>query len=80
MQVVELVSVTDWDVTESSGVWVARIGGRYIRVMSATAPWEMAVDATLEFIDKLRERTFPRHVTDPAEIMRFCVKRTRRQR
>lgn len=81
MKLTDLVSKTDWDVTEVEGAWVARIGSHgFIRVTSISAPYEVAVDAVLEFLDKLRERSFPRNVTDPSQIMKFCVKQARRQR
>lgn len=76
-----LISMVDWDVTQEGEDWIARIGDHgYIRVMKATAPETLAIDATLEFLDKLRTRSFPRHITDPKQIMQFCVKRARRQR
>lgn len=77
----ELVSMTDWDVTEHKGEWVARVGDHgYISVLPSTIAWEVAVDALLEFLDKLRTRSFPRGVTDPKEIMKFCARRARRYR
>lgn len=77
----ELVSVTDWDVIECDGSWYARVGQHgYIYVTKATAPETVAIDAVLEFLDKLRTRSFPRNVKHPAQIMQFCVKAARRQR
>lgn len=77
----DLISMTDWDVIEDGGNWYARIGDHgYIYVMKATAPETLAIDATLEFLDKLRTRSFPRNITHPAQIMKFCVSAARRQR
>jgi len=76
-----LVSMTDWGIVESEGVWVGRVGDHgFIRIMPSTVAWEVAVDALTDFLDRLRTRTFPRHITDPKDIMKFCVRQARRQR
>lgn len=57
-----------------------RIDSRHINIMSTTFPWELAVDAALDFMDRLNERRIPRDVTEPEELMAMCVQAARRQR
>jgi len=88
------IDKTNWDVIERRGMWVGRIAYRvsehpvqqrmvsegYIQIMPTSFPEELAIDALLEFIDRLREGRIPRGVTDPEEMMGLAVSAARRQR
>jgi hypothetical protein len=51
----------------------------YIQVMPTSQPWELAVDAALDFIDRLNEGRV-RKYADPWALMSDCVSAARRQR
>lgn len=53
---------------------------RYIDICLGTVPWEVAVDAGLEFLDRLRTGAIPKAVDDPNELMSMCFRNARRQR
>lgn len=65
-----------WDHTPTS----ATFDRRFIAIMPSTFPWELAVDAFLDFRDRLREGRIPRAITEPADLMDICVSAARRQR
>lgn len=77
-----------WSVTENDGWWVLNLkdvstSGEWsvkILVMPSTHAAELAWDATLEFLDRLRERRVPRFIDSPDSLMSFCVKAAVRQR
>ena len=71
-----------WDVVNLNGYWIALIGPHYHVSVSKIdrIPWEIAVDATLDFMDRCRTRRVPRGVTDPKELMSICLRASRRQR
>lgn len=76
----------DWNVTKYRGWWVGAFTNpfdsewRYVAIMPAHDPWELAVDAFLDFIDRLREGRIPRDVTEPLELMDMAVYAAKRQR
>lgn len=79
-----------WDVLldprtmKSPDTWFLRftVGGvtRFIDICLGTVPWEVAVDAALEFLDRLRTGAIPKSVDDPNELMSMCFRNARRQR
>lgn len=52
---------------------------RMIDVGPITLSWEQAVDASLEFLDRLRTGAIPKSIDDPRELMEMCVRNMRRQ-
>lgn len=77
---------TEWVVQKHRGWWIGSfstpfdIERVFIAIMPAHDPWELAVDAFLDFIDRLREGRIPRDVTEPLELMDMCCYASRRQR
>lgn len=80
---------TEWEVKKHKGWWIGsfvspfivEVGDRhFVAVMPAHDPWELAVDAFLDFIDRLREGRIPRDVTEPLVLMDMCCYAARRQR
>lgn len=79
-----------WDITKSNGWWIgcirwgsedsAREYTGFIAIIPDHDPLELATDALLDFIDRLRERRIPRDVEDPITLMDMCVWAARRQR
>lgn len=79
-----------WDVlldpqtAKSAAMWYLRftVHGvtRYIDICIESVPWEVAVDAALEFLDRLRTGAIPKAVEDPNELMSMCFRNARRQR
>lgn len=78
------VSLFNWDVIEKANMWMLRVGtpdggDRFINVMPTSSSWEQAVDAALDFIDRLRNGRV-RDFNDPWSLMSSCVSAARRQR
>lgn len=77
-----------WAVYEYQGMWVGAIGlltpptvsTGFIKIMQASFPYELAVDALLDFMDRLRTGRVPLGLEEPAELMELCVTAARRQR
>lgn len=84
-----LINPDSWEVTEEGegkkAVWMLKIecylGIRRIVICGVDrTPWELAVDAALDWIDRLREGRIPRDLNDPHTLMAICVSAARRQR
>lgn len=80
-----------WDVVEHKGFWIGQLSlvsgtlpfqvdDRWVAVMASSFPWELAVDAFLDFMDRLRSGRLPAGVDSPGELMDICVSAARRQR
>lgn len=52
----------------------------FVDILPASYPYELAVDALLDFMDRLRTGLIPRDATEPGEIMALAVQAARRQR
>lgn len=59
---------------------LAAVGDRFVAIMPSSFAEELAIDAFLDFCDRLRSGTLPRGVEDPKELMDICVSAARRQR
>lgn len=82
-----------WDVVERDHWWVLILSGprEYgmvdlknmervsIRVMPSERDTNLAIDASLEFLDRLWERRVPKFIDSPDALMSFCVKAAIRQ-
>lgn len=53
---------------------------RYIQIMPSSFPRELAIDALLDFMDRLRTFRVPAGVDSPRTLMDICVSSARRQR
>ena len=77
-----------WEVREYKGWWIGRLSWYikgeesvgFIAICQTRDRFELAVDAFLDFIDRLRESRIPRTVEEPATLMDMCMWSARRQR
>ena len=74
-----------WDIVEKNRWWVLTMEGgvskqAQIAIMPTRHSRELAIDASLEFLDRLRERRVPKFIDSPDGLMAFCVKAAIRQR
>ena len=84
-----------WAVHESHYWWVLTLNGPIehdgmidienmgrakIDVMPSRHDMGLAIDASLEFLDRLRERRVPKFIECPDGLMALCVKAALRQR
>lgn len=76
-----------WAVSEDHHWWVLTLEGAgclpgrvKIDVMPSRHDGELAIDASLEFLDRLRERRVPKFIECPDALMALCVKAAIRQR
>jgi hypothetical protein len=53
---------------------------RFVAIMPSSFPWELAVDALLDFMDRLRTFRVPAGIDTPRALMDLCVSAARRQR
>ena len=73
-----------WEVEEQNRWWVLLLEGgvskqAQIAIMPSTHPREIAIDAGLEFVDRLWERRVPKFIDSPDDLMSLCVKAAIRQ-
>ncbi|KKM67156.1 hypothetical protein LCGC14_1473980 [marine sediment metagenome] len=83
-----------WEINEHGRWWVLILSGpkehdmvdmknmgrARITIMPSTHFRELAVDAGLEFLDRLRERRVPKFIDTPDALMALCAKAAIRQR
>jgi len=78
-----------WDVQSNARtaptnpVWMLHRTGFASLQIAPVGPglsWELAVDAALEYMDRVRCGAIPDGVTCPADLMSMCVRNARRQR
>lgn len=83
-----------WSVSEDKRWWVLALSGPIehgmvdirnmerakIDVMPSRHSGELAIDASLEFLDRLREGRVPKFIECPDGLMALCVKAAIRQR
>lgn len=86
------IDMSKWKVVEHEGYWIGVILSetpmhckyceppRYVAIMPSSFPWELAVDALLDFMDRLRTFRVPAGVDSPRALMDICVSAARRQR
>lgn len=79
-----------WSVSEWNHWWVLDVketgclSGRLVRrtrisMMPSRHDMNLAIDASLEFLDRLRERRVPKFIDSPDALMSLCVKAAIRQ-
>lgn len=76
----DLVNMSDWEVKERHGFWMGRVNQwGWITVMPSSHPEDLATDALLDFMSRLREGRIS-GCTEPADLMAICVGAACRQR
>jgi hypothetical protein len=53
---------------------------RFVAIMPSSFPWELAVDALLDFMDRLRTFRVPVGIDTPRALMNLCVAAARKRR
>lgn len=86
------IDMTKWDVVEDGNYWVGSFlvgpcidcefcdDRRFVSIMPSRFARELAIDALLDFMDRLRTGRVPQGMTDPDDLMEVCVSAARRQR
>ena len=71
-----------WAIAETDHWWVLHLKGTgqaKIPVMPSRHDMNLAVDASLEFLDRLWDRRVPKFIDSPDALMSLCVKAAIRQ-